>query len=413
MSEGFLKFSVEESEHGEELTLFGSWSGDLEAAVDCDPYADASPTMADVPDGEWVDDKIASRRSLGPVNGDGCDSSIRHRAVVVLAVSMFGYFVENPVFSIKEYRSSERGNLANVSIYATILEFRVCLFCESFTMNPGMQRPSDIPPPSIVPVQGLHCGHYFYRWNRFALQQIGETDRTTGRLQFASSLQPVADLRPERIQTAIVSGHKADFCLVMMDSDPLKIDSVHQRLMSGLLGTAIEPTYSFVSMSEVSEYLPTAESYTDRLIKAGEDPTTPAFQAKVAAYSKRLPIMLQQRLAPEFPDWPAMCFYPMNKSRLVGANWFSLPYSERSELMSEHAQSGMAFAGKVTQLVTASVGLDDWEWGVTLWAKNPQYLKDIVYTMRYDRASARYGEFGPFYTGYVSSPEKILEHCFV
>ncbi len=79
-----------------------------------------------------------------------------------------------------------------------------------------------------------------------------------------------------------------------------------------------------------------------------------------------------------------MCFYPMNKSRLVGANWFSLPYSERSELMSEHAQSGMAFAGKVTQLVTAAVGLDDWEWGVTLWAKNPQYLKDIVYTMRYE-----------------------------
>jgi chlorite dismutase len=82
-------------------------------------------------------------------------------------------------------------------------------------------------------------------------------------------------------------------------------------------------------------------------------------------------------------------------------------------MMAEHAQSGMAFAGKVTQLVTASVGLDDWEWGVTLWARNPQFLKDIVYTMRFDSASARFGQFGPFYVGYLASPEAILEHCSI
>jgi chlorite dismutase len=81
------------------------------------------------------------------------------------------------------------------------------------------------------------------------------------------------------------------------------------------------------------------------------------------------------------------------------------------EMMAEHAQSGMAFAGRVTQLVTASVGVDDWEWGVTLWARNPQYLKEIVYTMRYDKASATFGEFGQFFTGYLSSAEQILAHC--
>jgi chlorite dismutase len=97
----------------------------------------------------------------------------------------------------------------------------------------------------------------------------------------------------------------------------------------------------------------------------------------------------------------------------VGANWFLQPFSARTEMMAEHAQSGMAFAGRVTQLVTASVGLDDWEWGVTLWAKNPQYLKEIVYTMRYDSASARFGQFGSFYTGYLASGADILEHCFV
>jgi hydrogen peroxide-dependent heme synthase len=198
-----------------------------------------------------------------------------------------------------------------------------------------------------------------------------------------------------------------------MDPDPLKIDRVHQRLLSGVMGSAIEPTYSFVSVSEVSEYLPTREQYAQKLLRSGEDASSPAFLAKVNSYDKRLPMMLAHRLSPEFPEWPAMCFYPMNKARNVGANWFLLPFSERTEMMAEHAQSGMAFAGRVTQLVTASVGLDDWEWGVTLWAKNPQYLKDIVYTMRFDQASARFGQFGPFYTGYLASPEKILEHCCI
>ena len=106
-----------------------------------------------------------------------------------------------------------------------------------------------------------------------------------------------------------------------------------------------------------------------------------------------------------------MCFYPMNKKRKTGENWFSLSKDERKKMMSEHARSGMAFAGKVSQLITVSVGLDDWEWGVTLWAKNPQYLKDIVYQMRFDEASARYAEFGAFYTSYLSSATEMLQHC--
>ena len=101
----------------------------------------------------------------------------------------------------------------------------------------------------------------------------------------------------------------------------------------------------------------------------------------------------------------------MNKKRERGDNWFSLPKSRRTAMMSEHGRSGMKYSGRVTQLVTASVGLDDWEWGVTLWASNPQYLKDIVYDMRFDQASARYAEFGPFYTSYVSSAANLLDHC--
>jgi len=103
----------------------------------------------------------------------------------------------------------------------------------------------------------------------------------------------------------------------------------------------------------------------------------------------------------------------MNKKRKTGENWFTTPVSERNRMMSEHARSGMAFAGRVTQLITVSVGLDDWEWGVTLWAKNPQYLNDIVYRMRFDEASARYAEFGPFYTSYITTAVEMLDHCRV
>jgi chlorite dismutase len=269
-----------------------------------------------------------------------------------------------------------------------------------------------LPEPSLIPVQGWHCSHYFYQWDRKELASIDPNSIEQAKQEFLDALNDVNE-RPERMQLFIISGHKADIGLIMMDPNPLRIDRVHQKLLSTRLGRALLPTYSFVSMSEVSEYLPNKDQYAAKLIRSGEDPQSPAFQAKVASYDRRLPVMLAQRLAPEFPTWPAMCFYPMNKSRNVGANWFLEPFSSRTEMMAEHAQSGMAFAGKVSQLVTASVGLDDWEWGVTLWARNPQFLKEIVYTMRYDKASATFGEFGQFYVGYLATPDEILKHCMI
>jgi hydrogen peroxide-dependent heme synthase len=280
-------------------------------------------------------------------------------------------------------------------------------------MNHPHSASTSLPEPSIIPIQGLHCGHYFYRWRRDVLAQLQNGPGQHNTASFLNAMNPSGADRPERFQAFIISGHKADFATIMMDPDPLKIDRVHQRLMSSELGAALEPVYSFVSMSEISEYLPNKEQYAAKLIRSGESADSPTFQAKVASYEKRLPAMHAQRLAPEFPNWPAMCFYPMNKARNVGANWFLEPFSARTEMMAEHAQSGMAFAGRVTQLVTASVGIDDWEWGVTLWARNPQFLKEIVYTMRYDSASARFGQFGSFYTGYLATPDEIIKHCCI
>lgn len=264
---------------------------------------------------------------------------------------------------------------------------------------------------SLQPVEGWHCSHLYYRFDRGALRELDPMSREEGRHAVLSILDPSAEGAPARLQTSIVAGHKADFGLMILDPDPLKIDSIHQRLMSCALGPALEPTYSFVSLTEVSEYVPTVEQYGERLVAEGEDPNGPAYRAKLKAYESREEMMRTQRLTPDLPPWPNTCFYPMNKKRKVGENWFLLDFAERNRLMAEHGRSGMKFGGRVTQLITVAVGLDDWEWGVTLWARNPAFLKEIVYTMRFDEASARYAEFGPFYTSYVTTPEEMLQHC--
>lgn len=120
------------------------------------------------------------------------------------------------------------------------------------------QPAANLPEPSVVPVQGWHASHFFYRWDRKELSVLSPADFINARQQFCECLNDLND-RPERMQTFIISGHKADLGLILMDPDPLRIDRVHQRLLSTKLGRALIPTYSFVSMSEISEYLPSKE----------------------------------------------------------------------------------------------------------------------------------------------------------
>lgn len=266
---------------------------------------------------------------------------------------------------------------------------------------------------SLSPAEGWHCSHLYYRFDRQSLKSLTSAELEVGKQAFAAilGLQNVA--APARVQVSITSGNKADFGLMLLDADPLKIDSLHQQLASSPLGPALVPTYSFVSVTEVSEYVPSVEQYGKRLVEEGEDPNGPAYAAKLKAYENREVMMRQQRLYPDMPPWPSVCFYPMNKKRKVGENWFLLPFDDRNRMMAEHGRSGMAFGGKVTQLITVALGFDDWEWGVTLWARRPEFLKEIVYKMRFDEASARYAEFGPFYVGYATTAEQVLQHCRV
>lgn len=268
--------------------------------------------------------------------------------------------------------------------------------------------PQNLPDPTIKLAEGWHCLHLYYRVDAAGLSRLSENERQTGREQLLQILDAGGEAAPERLQVSVASGHRADLGLMLMDADPLRIDAIKQSIRASALGPALQPTYSFVSISEVSEYVPTVEQYAEKLQKQGTSPDDPAYAAKVKAYETRLPMMNKQRLYPDFPDWPVTCFYPMNKIRDPQANWYMEPFSSRSAMMAEHATSGIKFAGRVTQLITASTGFDDWEWGVTLWGRTSEDIKEIVYTMRYDEASVRYAEFGPFLTGLRRSPEELV-----
>ena len=181
-----------------------------------------------------------------------------------------------------------------------------------------------------------------------------------------------------QVVTAAIMGAKADLCFMVLGEDLWEL----RRFQSKVQASGLVVSESYVSMTEVSEY-------------AAGMPEA----------------MLNARLYPVLPpsDMTAFCFYPMSKRRGEEKNWFALPYEERDRLMREHGHSGRAFKGRVIQVVTGSTGLDDWEWGVTLFGVKPDDLKECVYTMRYDEASTLYAEFGPFYTGLVGGLDEVLD----
>jgi chlorite dismutase len=182
----------------------------------------------------------------------------------------------------------------------------------------------------------------------------------------------------QQVVTFAVLGHKADLGFLALGPDLWRL----RAFQSSLQAAGIEVSDSYVSLTEVSEY---AQGFPEE--------------------------MKRPRLYPHLPPEGkrAICFYPMSKRRSPGQNWYVLPYQEREALMRDHGATGRTFAGRVLQLITGSTGIDDYEWGVTLFAVRPDDLKDVVHTMRFDEASAEYAEFGPFYTGLIAAPEEVLE----
>ena len=218
---------------------------------------------------------------------------------------------------------------------------------------------------SLQTAEGLGVLHLFCKiQNKIDEQKI--TEIVEGAL--ASSMQVV---------TVSILGHKADVAFMVLGKDWVQL----RKFQTSVVSAGLDVVDSYVSLTEISEY---AQGVPEEMRNA--------------------------RLYPELPpdDKKAWCFYPMSKRRNPAQNWFTLPFEKRKELMYEHGASGRKFSGRVLQVITGSTGVDDYEWGVTLFCVHPDDLKDVVYTMRFDEASAEYAEFGPFYSGYVISIEELL-----
>ena len=203
--------------------------------------------------------------------------------------------------------------------------------------------------------------------------------RTTPRFDGEALVNGVKSAENAGVSVVTVSmlGHKADIAVMALSSDMRDL----KALQTVVQHAGLDIVDSYVSLTEVSEYAQGAPE-----------------------------AMIQARLYPQLPPAGknAWCFYPMSKRRNPGQTWFTLEFDRRKELMEEHGKSGRTFAGRVVQLVTGSAGLDDFEWGVTLFAVHPDDLKEVVYTMRFDEASAEYAEFGSFYVGMVTPVAELV-----
>jgi chlorite dismutase len=220
-------------------------------------------------------------------------------------------------------------------------------------------------PAPLVPSRGLNVLHLF-------CHPDGDVD--TGAVQKAVDDAVASGLQ---VVTAAIMGAKADTCFMILGEDLWDL----RKFQSKIQAAGFLVSESYVSVTEVSEY-------------AGATPEK----------------ILHDRLFPVLPPegLRAFCFYPMSKRRGEEHNWYALPYEQREQLMRQHGASGREFKGRILQVVTGSTGLDDWEWGVTLFGKHIDDLKECVYTMRYDEASTLYGEFGAFYTGMVGTVDEVL-----
>jgi len=201
-------------------------------------------------------------------------------------------------------------------------------------------------------------------------------------------------------------GHKGDLMLIHFRKTFDELSQV-ELLVAGLgLHDILEPTTSYVSIVELGMYDMTAKIHEDlkgRGLKTGSDGFESAFDEEMAKQRERV----IGRLFTEIPRRRQVCFYPMNKRRGEVKNWYTLPFEKRAAMMREHGLIGRAYSGQVTQIISGSIGLDDWEWGVDLFADDPVVFKKLIYEMRFDEASADYAEFGPFYVGLQFSARQL------
>lgn len=252
----------------------------------------------------------------------------------------------------------------------------------------------------LIPEEGWHILHIFYQIDHSNWSMLTDSEQLEAKTDLTELAQEIRTHPETQLLLFSVVSPKADIACMILTPDLHDLNAFEKRMGQSLGPDILTPVYSYLSMTERSEYTTTAEIYSKELVDDdGVVEGSEEHQAKMAEFEHRMKKYTQDRLYPNMPDWPVFCFYNMNKRRNVGQNWYASDFETRRQLMLGHARIGRTYAGKVRQLITGSTGLDDAEWGVTLFAHDTYQIKDIVYKMRFDEVSSVYADFGEFYIG--------------
>jgi len=252
----------------------------------------------------------------------------------------------------------------------------------------------------ILPHEGRHVIHLFFQIEHAQWGVLDAQEQRDAKTALASLVSEIRALPDTQLLTFSVVTPKADLGFMLLTPDLQVADAMAKRLALALGAGMLTPAFSWLSMTERSEYTTSEEEYSASLEKdEGLAPGSDGHAEKLEAFRTRMEKYRKDRLHPNLPDWPVVCFYPMSKRRAAGQNWYALGFDERKVLMGGHARVGRTYAGRVLQLITGSTGLDDGEWGVTLFARTTSEIKAIIYEMRFDPVSAVYADFGEFFIG--------------
>ena len=257
-------------------------------------------------------------------------------------------------------------------------------------------------PPFPLTLDGASLLHQMFRFDWPAWRRADSASRQRTLAEAADLLAPLehtsSEGRPSQSALLAQLGHKGDLMFIHFRDSMEQLAGVQRDLARTELGGFLQPIHSYLSIVELGLYESSVKTYA-ALGSEKIEPFSDEWERRIQDLIERQTAAMTVRLFPEIPDTKYLCFYPMDKKRGEHVNWYTQAMPDRARMMHEHGLIGRRFAGQVRQIISGSIGLDDWEWGVDLFSDNPGIFKRLIYEMRFDEASALYGLFGAFYVG--------------
>jgi chlorite dismutase len=261
-------------------------------------------------------------------------------------------------------------------------------------------------PAVPLTLEGYSVLHQMFRFRWTEWRKLNRPDRTECAREFAAAF---ADLeKAGQFAAYSLIGHKGDLVLVHFRDSFEDLNQAELQLDGTGLQEFLEPVHSYLSVIELGLYDSSVKLFR-QLTERGVIPQSEEWSREVSDTIERQKAAMHSRLFPKIPGSRYLCFYPMDRRRGEDKNWYTLPIEERQRQMEEHGMVGRRYAGKVQQIITGSIGFDDWEWGVDLFAAEPLVFKKLIYEMRFDQVSAEYALFGQFFIGLRVPLEQIGE----